>query len=236
MLTAGIVYGVSRIGTTSNLASTAATGGTGPYTYQWHRSTVSGFTPGSGDALSGATSLTLADAGPLTPGTTYYYILVVTDTGTSGTINSAQFNLVPVTNYRGVAGYGYSLNFTPIGGASTIIDAITEITPPPASVSELKAKIGSGAKAGVEIVAPGSKLASQIKGKARYLKADYLYLQGQLGVAGTIVLTLAQDAAAAVGLFSGNGFLSNLTEQAINDSGIMEYEFTFSVDGDTAIS
>ena len=103
-------------------------------------------------------------------------------------------------------------------------------------MSELKAKIGSGAKAGVEIVAPGSKLASQIKGKARYLKADYLYLQGQLGVAGTIVLTLAQDAAAAVGLFSGNGFLSNLTEQAINDSGIMEYEFTFSVDGDTAIA
>ena len=236
MLTAGIIYGVSRIGTTANLASTAATGGTGPYTYQWHRSTVSGFTPGSGDALSGATSLTLADGGPLTPGTTYYYVLVVTDTGTSGTINSAQFNLVPVTNYRGVAGYGYSLNFTPIGGASTIIDAITEITPPPASVSELKAKIGSGAKAGVEIVAPGSKLASQIKGKARYLKADYLYLQGQLGVAGTIVLTLAQDAAAAVGLFSGNGFLSNLTEQAINDSGIMEYEFTFSVDGDTAIA
>ena len=33
-----------------------------------------------------------------------------------------------------------------------------------------------------------------------------------------------------------HGFLSNLTEQAINDSGIMEYEFTFSVDGDTAIA
>ena len=45
-----------------------------------------------------------------------------------------------------------SLSFTPLGGASTIIDAITEITPPPAAVSELKAKIGSGAKAGVEIV------------------------------------------------------------------------------------
>ena len=99
-----------------------------------------------------------------------------------------------------------------------------------------KESLAAAPKAGVEIVAPGSKLAQQIKGKARYLKADYLYLQGQLGVAGTIVLTLAQDAAAAVGLFSGNGFLSNLTEQAINDSGIMEYEFTFSVDGDTAIA
>ena len=235
MLTAGIVYGVSRIGTTANLASTAASGGTGPYTYQWHRSTVSGFTPGGGDALAGQTALTLADTG-LTAGTTYYYVLVATDTGTSATINSAQFNLVPVTNYRGVAGYGYSLAFTPTGGASTIIDAITEITPPPAAVSELKAKIGSGAKAGVEIVAPGSKLAQQIKGKARYLKADYLYLQSQLGVEGTIVLTLAQDAAAAVGLFSGSGFLSNLSESAINDSGMMEYEFTFSVDGDTAIA
>lgn len=81
-LTAGAISLVSKTSTTANLSSTAASGGTGPYTYQWYRSTVSGFTPGGGNILAGKTALTLADTG-LIPGTTYYYQLVSTDTGNS---------------------------------------------------------------------------------------------------------------------------------------------------------
>jgi hypothetical protein len=81
-LTAGAISLVSKTSSTANLSSTAASGGTGPYTYQWYRSTVAGFTPGGGNILSGKTALTLADTG-LQAGTTYYYKLVSTDTGDS---------------------------------------------------------------------------------------------------------------------------------------------------------
>lgn len=77
-LTAGSISLTSKTDTTVNLSCTAATGGTSPYTYQWYRSTSSGFTPGAGNILSGQTSLTLADTG-LTASTTYYYKVVATD-------------------------------------------------------------------------------------------------------------------------------------------------------------
>jgi len=76
-----------------NLSSAVATGGTGPYTYQWYRSTTTGFTPGAGNIITGATSLTLADSG-LLAGTTYYYVVVATDTGNSNvTANSSQLTV-----------------------------------------------------------------------------------------------------------------------------------------------
>jgi hypothetical protein len=81
---------VSVTSTTVNLSDTGATGGVGPYTYQWYRSTTSGFSPGAGSLIAGATSLTLADTG-LIPNTLYYYVLVATDTGNgNATANSAQ--------------------------------------------------------------------------------------------------------------------------------------------------
>jgi hypothetical protein len=79
--------------TTANLTSAAATGGTGPYTYQWYRSTTSGFTPGAGNILTGQTGLTLADSG-LLPSTTYYYEVIATDTGNSNvTVDSSQLSV-----------------------------------------------------------------------------------------------------------------------------------------------
>jgi hypothetical protein len=76
--------------TTAQLSAPAATGGTAPYAYQWYRSTVSGFTPGPGNAIAGATALALSDSG-LIPNTQYFYAVVVTDSAspTPATATSA---------------------------------------------------------------------------------------------------------------------------------------------------
>lgn len=87
-LTAGALSLVSVSSTTASLSSAAATSGTAPYTYQWYRSTTSGFSPGGGNIIAGAISLTLNDSG-LIPGTKYYYEVVVTDAA-AATANSSQ--------------------------------------------------------------------------------------------------------------------------------------------------
>lgn len=87
-LTTGVASPGANTNTQINATCTVATGGTSPYTYQWYRSTTSGFTPGGGNILSGATSLTLADTTAST-GTIYYYKLVSTDSaGTPATVTS----------------------------------------------------------------------------------------------------------------------------------------------------
>lgn len=92
-LTAGVLSKVLIGQTTASLSTTAASGGTGPYTQQWYRSTTTGFTPGAGNLISGATGLTLADSG-LIANTTYYYLVVFTDVGASTTINSSQLTVL----------------------------------------------------------------------------------------------------------------------------------------------
>lgn len=78
-ITSGVISQVSVTDTTAVLAATAATGVTGTATYQWYRSTTTGFTPGAGNLIAGATNATaLSDSG-LIPNTTYYYKLVSTD-------------------------------------------------------------------------------------------------------------------------------------------------------------
>jgi hypothetical protein len=84
----GPISQVSVGSNTAQLSVAAASGGTGPYTYQWYRSTTSGFTPGAGNLISGATGLTLSDSG-LVPNTIYYYEVIATDS-TSATGDSAQ--------------------------------------------------------------------------------------------------------------------------------------------------
>lgn len=92
-VTAGALSKVSVGPTTASLLSAPATAGTGPYTYQWYRSTVSGFTPGGGNIIAGATALTLNDSG-LIPNTQYYYEVVATDTGAgNATSGSAQLSV-----------------------------------------------------------------------------------------------------------------------------------------------
>lgn len=89
-LTAGALSQVSVSANGAVLSSAAATSGTAPYAYQWYRSTSSGFSPGPGNIISGATSLSLTDSG-LIPNSTYYYKVVVTDSAApAATATSSQ--------------------------------------------------------------------------------------------------------------------------------------------------
>lgn len=102
-VTAGVISLVSKSDRQVVLSCTAATAGTGPYTYQWYRSTTTGFSPGGGNILTGKTGLSLTDTDVI-PGTQYYYKNVATDTGDSNlTSTSAQLavatsNPVPIQN------------------------------------------------------------------------------------------------------------------------------------------
>jgi hypothetical protein len=78
-LTAGAASFASATATSISMTSNAATGGTAPYTYQWYRSTVPGFTPGAGNILSGQTSLSLTDSASIVRDQHYYYCVVATD-------------------------------------------------------------------------------------------------------------------------------------------------------------
>lgn len=129
VLTAGTLSLSSKTSTTANLAATAATGGVGANSYQWYRSQTSGFTPGGGNIISGATALTLADSG-LVPGTQYYYKVVATDEDSppetveytqlsvvtdAPVVNPNQFNQVP---YLGMIDMRF-----PYNTVSVLIDA-----------------------------------------------------------------------------------------------------------------
>lgn len=79
---AGVIE-VSDVGTFSvSINGTPASGGEGPYTYQWYRDVSPGFTPSGSNDLVGQTGLNLIDTTVL-PGTQYYYTRVDTDTGNS---------------------------------------------------------------------------------------------------------------------------------------------------------
>lgn len=91
--TAGALSRVLVGQSNASLSSAVATGGVGPYNYQWCRSTTNGFTPGPSNQIAGATALTLNDSG-LQPGTTYYYVVETFDTGSGNLqVNSAQFTV-----------------------------------------------------------------------------------------------------------------------------------------------
>lgn len=87
-LTAGALSLVNVTNQTISLSSAAATMGTAPYTYQWYESTTTGFTPGAGNLVSGATSLTLTRTG-LIPATTYYYKVIATDSASPAATSTA---------------------------------------------------------------------------------------------------------------------------------------------------
>lgn len=81
-ITSGTISVLSQNSEKIQLLGQPAYDGVGPYEYQWHKSTTSGFTPSSGTAIAGAESLQLTDSGNI-PNTTVYYKLVSIDTGAS---------------------------------------------------------------------------------------------------------------------------------------------------------
>lgn len=97
-VTPGALSAVSVQSNSASVLSAAATAGTGPYTYQWYMSTQTGFTPGAGNIVSGATALALTVTG-LNASTPYYFKVVVTDTGDSNA-TAISNQLAIVTSYQ----------------------------------------------------------------------------------------------------------------------------------------
>lgn len=89
-LTAGVLSQVAVGPNSVSVASTAATGGTGPYTEAYYISTTSGFSTGAGNLVAGVSGLA-AIIPNLIPLTQYYVKVVYTDTGASNaTVTSTQ--------------------------------------------------------------------------------------------------------------------------------------------------
>lgn len=81
----------------ASLFSPEASGGTGPYTYQWYRSTDPLFVPSVATLLPAQTDLTILD-GPLSQNSIYYYIIQATDTGAGNAkVNSLPFGICTTT-------------------------------------------------------------------------------------------------------------------------------------------
>lgn len=95
-LTAGVISQSAVTSNSISVASTAASGGTGPYTEAYYISTTSGFTPGGGNIVAGASGLAATIAG-LIPGTNYFVKVVYTDVGASATITSNQLASVTLS-------------------------------------------------------------------------------------------------------------------------------------------
>ena len=89
------IVAVSR--TTITLQATPPTGGIGPYTYQWNRSTQYNFVPSAATVVAGQTTLTLNDSN-LAENTPYYYVLVATDSTTPTHLNVSYPQTSVITN------------------------------------------------------------------------------------------------------------------------------------------
>lgn len=165
--------------TTANLSSAVATGGTAPYTYQWYRSTTSGFTPGAGNILSGQTALTLNDSG-LLPNTTYYYEVIATDS-TTATGASTQLTVLtqPALSQNQFAQQTVvGMVDLKVGSTNVIavqVDAsvTTQISPGQA------VKIVANTAGGIPKVAPAVSKADAVIGFARFNQKDIQYTAGQ---------------------------------------------------------
>lgn len=92
-LTAGVISQAGVTGNSISVSSTAASGGTGPYTEAYYISTTTGFSPGAGNIVAGASGLAATISG-LTPNTQYFVKVVYTDVGASATITSNQLSSV----------------------------------------------------------------------------------------------------------------------------------------------
>jgi len=180
-LAAGALSKVLVGQSTAILSSAVATGGTGPYTYQWYRSTTTGFSPDAGNILTGQTALTLNDSG-LVPGTTYFYVVIATDTGNgSATANSTQLTvglepaLSPNQIYQAtvVGLVDMKVGSTNVISAQVDASVTTQIYPGQA------VKIVANTAGGIPKIAPVSGKADAAIGIATFNMKDIQYVAGQ---------------------------------------------------------
>jgi hypothetical protein len=198
-LTAGTITVGTVTSTTAQLTVTAATSGTSPYTYQWYRSTTTGFTPGGGNIIAGATSLTLSDSG-LIPGTVYYYKNVVTDsaspaatsTATQATattsnpvLNPNQFSQVTIV---GMVDMPYNFNTHPVQ---------IDLTQTGTLYAGAAVKIAAGTVGGVPKVVACTASTDQVYGFLNYDIKNVGWVAGQaaeVSLAGNVMYLYATGA------------------------------------------
>lgn len=172
---------------TAALSSAVATGGTGPYTYQWYKSTTTGFSPGAGNIISGATALTLNDSG-LQPATSYFYVVIATDTGNSNvTANSTQLTVLtePQQNQNQfdmsiIVGM-VDLRVGPTNVISAQVDSSVSTATAPLNVifPGQGVKVVANTKGGILKVAPVASKSDQCIGFVAYNIKDILYKPGE---------------------------------------------------------
>lgn len=118
-LASGTANSITATNTQVNLTSSAATGGSGTYTYCWHRDTDPYFTAGSGNALStlGAHQ-NYADTTAVA-GTQYFYIVEANDGGGSVYSNTVAGRLWAAQINLGAAGDSITNGQTGSGASGT---------------------------------------------------------------------------------------------------------------------
>lgn len=180
-LAAGALSKVLVGQTTANLSSAVATGGTGPYTYQWYRSTTTGFSPGAGSLIAGATALTLADSG-LIGATQYYYVVVATDTGNSNvTVNSSQLSVLtqPSLSQNQFAQSAMVGVVDLKVGPTNVIACQVDASVSSQIYAGQPVKIVANTSGGIPKVAPATSKSDQVFGFAVFNIKDLQYVAGQ---------------------------------------------------------
>jgi hypothetical protein len=202
-LAIGSITLVSVGSTTANLLAPAATGGSAPVTYQWYRSTTSGFTPGSLTLLTGDTSLSLSDSG-LTPGTVYYYEIVATDaaaakassnqltvTSTASSPNPNQFTLAPYLGMLDLRFNGdtISVQFDPAGSGTLVGGQAVKF-----STVSTQGTGASGGLNGIPLVVPSTSTADDVAGMVNYDIKSAVFKPGdrmEISLAGNVMYLYA---------------------------------------------
>ena len=198
-LAAGALSKVLVGQTTAQLSSAVATGGTGPYTYQWYRSTTTGFTPGAGNIISGATSLSLSDSG-LIGGTSYYYVVVATDTGNSNvTANSSQLTVAtePALLQNQFAQTALVGLVDMRVGPTNVISCQVDVSVTSQIFPGQAVKIVASTAGGIPKVAPISSISDAAIGMAIFNVKDIQYVAGQnleVALFGTVIWQYATGA------------------------------------------
>jgi len=184
--------GVVTAGTPSQngvpLSWTAASGGTGPYSYKVYRSTATGFTPGAGNLIStlGTGVLTFTDSG-LIPNTTYFYVVQSLDTGNANaTANATQISAVTAPQIPVVNAFAMSPQIGTLDQAYNTETRAVRLDPSLASTTKvypgqaMKYSAPPTFDAGNQtpIVTPATAASDDICGFVNYTIKDPFYVPG----------------------------------------------------------